>query len=493
MCLNTKTIYARNTYFNTSCSPGFMDVACGHCPECRDAKKNEYVLRGWYEYVDCIRKGGFAYLETLTYNQRSLDTRTFEGIAHFSKDDIRQFFNKLYRYCKNVCSFRYQIVSEYGGSYHRPHYHVLFFIFPFQPYLKESFVYIFQKFVRKSWTEFSHYKYNPVTNVNKAIMRPLGFIDKTKTLVSRIIDRLDGIMYVAKYITKDQDYLEVQEQKFQQVVDNLRSYGDLPNYLKDVDDIDEFLKEKRKLMQPFHLESQGYGSLLTQILQDQVDRVKENPVLFDANLGLKEHKIPLYYLRKLFFDLVPSGKFSTVTGKPCMMWIPKGKLGIDFKVSQMHKRIDKNVDNYYALMSAATQYLPPDRSKDFSNKIYELLDGRTIRDFVIYKTIYQGHFHNNYAFKSDASSWVDFYTKSLYPCTDMDNLCYSEDPAERAQARRNVMCNVINDSINPIWRDFDLVDLMFKEVLEEKNKKVTFERERLRKIQSQLKLLKPFT
>lgn len=69
-----------------------------------------------------------------SFTLQPLENREFDVKSYgsrelcFSKKDIDRFFRYLR---KDRPGIRYFLVSEYGGEYHRPHYHLIFFNCPF--------------------------------------------------------------------------------------------------------------------------------------------------------------------------------------------------------------------------------------------------------------------------------------------------------------------------------------------------------------------------
>lgn len=70
MCTRPVTVlnpkYKNNTFIRTV-DKEYICVPCGHCSECQQKKINDYVVRGYYEWLDCVSNGGFALFDTLTF------------------------------------------------------------------------------------------------------------------------------------------------------------------------------------------------------------------------------------------------------------------------------------------------------------------------------------------------------------------------------------------------------------------------------------------
>lgn len=155
----------------------FINVPCGNCIECSDAKRNDLFVRASYEYYNMIRNNGIAYFVTLTYHNKCLPR--FRHRPCFNRSDVTNFLRRLrarhFKFCKSFGhkyhGLRYFVTSEYGHETHRPHYHmVLFSYYPINEYL-------IPYLVKSTW----HFG---IVNV--------------QTLESNV-----GIHYVAKYAGKD--------------------------------------------------------------------------------------------------------------------------------------------------------------------------------------------------------------------------------------------------------------------------------------------------
>lgn len=155
----------------------FINVPCGKCIECSDAKRNDLFVRASFEYKSMLKAGGIAYFVTLTYANNCLPT--FNHRPCFNREDVTNFLRRFrarhFKFCKkfkySYDGIRYFVTSEYGHETHRPHYHMVIFCYhPINEYL-------IPYLVRSTW----HY----------------GIVD-VQSLESNI-----GIHYVSKYAGKD--------------------------------------------------------------------------------------------------------------------------------------------------------------------------------------------------------------------------------------------------------------------------------------------------
>nr|QJB20520.1 MAG: replication initiator protein [Microvirus sp.] len=98
-------------------SGGFDTVPCGKCGSCLLNKMNEWSFRLQQE----AKAASDVIFLTLTYSE---DFVPPDGVC---KEHLQLYFKKLRRYV----DFRYYLVSEYGPTTFRPHYHALIFFTDF--------------------------------------------------------------------------------------------------------------------------------------------------------------------------------------------------------------------------------------------------------------------------------------------------------------------------------------------------------------------------
>lgn len=488
-CLTPSHIYNRACILNASASSAFLTVPCGHCPECVDSKTLEYKYRAYNEWQDTLDKGGFAFMDTLTFNEESFSSkRRFHGMRSFRPEDITMLFKKLRSRCVDKYTFRYFLSAEYGGLYKRPHYHVIFYVIPVDKhYLLERAVYEFRRFVKESWTEpvlNSKGKQLFTTNkfgYHKPVMRSLGNLDKVSSLMSRVIDRVDGMCYVAKYVVKCDDFVQEIKAKFDYLVEN--TVHDSESY--------EALEHEYRRAMPFHRQSKGFGASVLPYLESIKIDLANDPCVVNLKINKDKIPLPMYFIRKLFYKTekiinYDTGEvFQTKTGKDQFRWVPT-PLGEAFELYQKTKQIDRYVKKYYDAQMNFFIYLEDGKQK--YKDVWRLLDGRPLKDFIIYKLIYKDHLHNNFAFGTDTKRW-DLFFKASRQQGITDNYAYSDDKHEKEEFRKYLVQNMINDSINPIWKDFDQIDHIFDEYFKAKSEFVLFQRKYISDVKLKLKLL----
>lgn len=483
-CLNPLHIYNRSTYVNRESGSLFMEVPCGKCEECQNFKRVEWLLRAYYEWQDCVKRGGFGLFDTLTLNPETLSKRTKFGIPCFSKTDIRLFLKKFRKRMNDSgYTFRYIITCEYGELKHRPHYHILFFVYPPDTMSAKYHALRVNDMVKDSWTEpiinedGSIKTYRDSDGLVKYEMRSMGFNDTPSLCIQHIINSSYGLRYVTKYITKDDEY-------YKQILSMKKV---LLNRIT-TDEVIKDICEWFELAKPFHLQSLGFGSCALKDLELIKDEIINDPRLKVLAIDSKKPiPIPMYYLRKLFYDLYKQPFNSPITGKPLYKW-RLTKLGKLFKTVQIEKRINRFSDIYANIAANACTY-SVDGAETFK-QISSLLGNRTWKDYAIYRLIYKGHYNNGCLFVEDITQWLSFYLSSLEEGSE-ENYAYHDCSYLRAIYRKSEKRIVINDTYNPDWEYFDEITNLLNEI--EKRKQVYLELESIKKNETRknLSILKP--
>ncbi len=483
-CTNPLHIYNRSTLVNRNSGALYLDIPCGKCEECQNFKRMEWLLRAYYEWKDCIKCNGFGLFDTLTYNPESLEKRTKYGIPCFSKSDLRLFLKKLRkRMSSQGYSFRYLITCEYGEKKHRPHYHILLFVIPPDNMSPKYHALRVNDMIKQSWTE-------PVLNEDGTIqvkvdsdglvkyqMRSLGFNDKPCDCIQHILNSSFGIRYVTKYITKDDEYY-TQLLSMKKVLLNRLTTDDVIN------DICDWFDSAK----PFHLQSLGFGaSALKDLELIKNDLINDPRIKVQSIDPINPIPVPLYYLRKLFYDLYKTPYVSSVTGKPLYQW-RLTKYGELFKTVQIEKRLQRYANKYADLAANARTYSVD--GDELQKQITSLLGSRTWFHYSVYRNIYKGHYNNNQLFVDDCNNWLDFYISSLKEGNE-ENYCYHEDVFLRYRYRRNECRKVINDTYNPEWENYDEITNLLNQIQNKKNLFLELESLKLKETRKNLSILKP--
>lgn len=95
-------------------------VPCGKCMACLQTKRSHWTFR----LNEQLRNSSSAYFVTLTYENNKVPLSE-NLIPEVSKRDVQLFIKRLRKRTKS--QIRYYLVSEYGSTTHRPHYHAIMF------------------------------------------------------------------------------------------------------------------------------------------------------------------------------------------------------------------------------------------------------------------------------------------------------------------------------------------------------------------------------
>lgn len=347
MCYRPLHLTNRTLDFNPDIDKVRYDVPCGHCGECINQKREDWRVRTYYEYLDTKRCGGRTIFVTLTYNKENVPV--YDNKLCFSKKHI-QLFNKRVRNelkRQNIyLDYKYLVTSEYGGQTKRPHYHALLF---FKGYVS---IYTIRSLIRDCWS--------------------YGFVKFGDNLGE--VYGNGACKYVTKYITKDIDFL----QEFK--------------YIYDAKDIK--LLEKFKQYQPFHMQSQGLGIYALEVVPKNI--LEQGRIYVPSDDPNKCYvRIPLYFDRKLFFDV------DLTTRPDSPRYVLNGD-GINMKKVRLQLNSDKLVNAYrdiiFSSISDADALIPHinkyastrfNNFSHFQDHLRDLLGNHTLDELVSYSLVYR--------------------------------------------------------------------------------------------------------
>lgn len=94
----------------------FLPVPCGHCRTCIALRQSYFIQRCQMECLD-----NDMWFFTITYQNSMLPRRVVNGrsIAYPDFTDVQKMFKRIRKRNFFGASFRYFVVSEYGGEKHR--------------------------------------------------------------------------------------------------------------------------------------------------------------------------------------------------------------------------------------------------------------------------------------------------------------------------------------------------------------------------------------
>lgn len=371
MCLNP--IKIRNPTLNISRSGGqklMLEVQCNKCAECQLAKRAEWSFRSYQELQHTLRTGGFVYFDTLTYSPKHLpmlsdfvDVKKYKLKNHscFCHAHFKLFLKNLRRqlnYHYKGVTFKYFLTSEYGADdryTHRPHYHILFYVYGVINPLD------FSRLVSKCWSygRTDGLPYHSIAYVSEHIYgRNVGFGANNSVDVTTAV-----CGYVAKYITKSS--------KFQEQL-NKRIFA-----LKCRIDDEEYIKQLVRQVDMFHRQSQGFGcSYLYHADERERALLAENKCLVpDKKKVFVTLPLPMYYKRKMYYV-----QKKRDDGRRYWELTDNGYTAV---VENQLKQVPKEITNYKDIMLNC-------ENKEMVSMANDLLCGRDLREFVVYDKFYRG-------------------------------------------------------------------------------------------------------
>lgn len=268
MCLSPIKLYNPSKYISKFGGQKYvMEVPCGECAECRQARRTEIYYRSFYESEFTWKNGGFVYFDTLTYATEHLPMVSTtlglrdgeEDFSCFRRKDIRLFLVRLRRQLayygyENSESLHYFVASEYGSDEeyvddngnvrkgtNRPHYHILFFVqFPIDPL-------VFSELVGKCW-QYGHtdgYPYKDALYTMKHVFGP--DYNNDQVVMRKVCN------YVAKYVLKDNEFSAKLDERMQKVWSRICDYPiDSPIGKREYRNV-------KRCMAPYTKWSQGFG------------------------------------------------------------------------------------------------------------------------------------------------------------------------------------------------------------------------------------------
>lgn len=290
MCTKPITIFNRSEYLNST-SPLKFVVPCGHCPECRKARRMEFQLLNTAEFEDVKKHGGYSLFETLTFDDKHLPR--ILGAPVFNRDlckaylkNMREWFidsvirldgfktstktRKEYRE-KTKGLFTYLLVSELGTDTHRPHHHVIFNV----------------KDPRVTW--------QMLKDASKRLWS-YGFVDNQpqKHLVNSS-DALGLWSYMTKYVLKD---LSRESRERYDNICNL-VYAATRN-IKSPEFQETLQRRLKSNINPFYMRSQFYG--LASLSVDKDEYIKDGFITYKCKDKYYKFSLPSSFVRKYLLE-----------------------------------------------------------------------------------------------------------------------------------------------------------------------------------------------
>lgn len=426
MCLQPKSIINRSKYLNLHGDKLYNVIPCNECIECQDERINAYLARADAEMKLTNEKNGLCYVDTFTYNDTYLPLLTRgmnvirndgekantehiyrKGIPIFCRDDVRDTFVRLRMaleragyydlvpcerikkdgtiesYTKKVVRIKHFCTTEYGGQWHRPHYHVLFFIQ--HPISHQEF----EKMLQDAWQygNLDYYKKVKCDDGSVKVIR--------KTSYDKVVNGPAALHYVAKYVVKDDDYFDYLCDSFYDGESTKKplTLREKCKYLQ------ELLPENIfKGIHPRPFVSNYFGISLANkytydpnrgyVYSDMYQFMYDNGIIEVKNkAGVITNicKIPQYIQRKLWYEPIKDFDGS-------IHW-QLSEDGLTHKLDRVAKSVELLTDRYINIFQNIGNFYenPCDElNLTRQNELLSLLNGRSFEDFVIYKLFYKG-------------------------------------------------------------------------------------------------------
>lgn len=300
MCRFPIHIANRSRSFRDACCPTQFVVPCGHCSECRRSVQDDWFVRSFYEYKDCLSKGGQVFLILLTIDDEHLplwsDTRyqpwekygftipVFDpSYLKSFRDKVRVFVTRKFGK-ERARGIKFFFASEYGHKTGRPHYHALIYL-PFSV----------------SKNEFIGTSNNKYTDGIFARAWSFGFIGVNKKH-GCLVFNANGLAYVMKYLHKRDKWSKLYD------LDKYRIF--LSEYAALEDEPDKHTRKYRLFLRscPRHYQSKSFGVCGLQYYCSPDGEPCYDKFLDKVNLSslgyISKHtyNVPRYFYRKCFYD-----------------------------------------------------------------------------------------------------------------------------------------------------------------------------------------------
>lgn len=455
MCLNSRTIMPKYREVNLAGYRFRVNCKCGKCVECEQEKAQDFVTRFHYDATYTIQKGGYVYVDTLTYNDRHLPKHF--GIAHFCNADVKRFksnlekktiefilkYKGLSRATKNYneakalyrADCKVLLIEEYGGDYHRPHLHLVIF-----NRIPEVNSIMLERCVMESWIDSKG--------------KRLGGIEARPAVEKELKSSIGTGVYLSNYLSKRDDYYEVIGQKRKHLVEK---FG------KDSLTVKKFDKLYATEFKPRNIFYQGFGSKLESFYKAEDLLVSNKITIPDSIKVLKEVRIPEYTVRRVFKERIKreDGTYAerwTETGIEYIQAWEKQKFD---GVVRFYRRLIDNYDSYASFIRKDDDLSYEDVEKSVKERVESLLAGRPLEKFVEYILYYKDRFSHQLGNIREINGVKRRY---VYPDKDLGARVISllQNPDCRLDFDyRELSYMAINDTHNEAWHDFDRLSILF--------------------------------
>ena len=316
-------------------------VRCNKCAACQQYNRNVWYFRAFYEFKNCVEQNGYVLFDCLTYSPKYVpkisqyyDVPKRLDCYCFDYSHLRLFMVRLRRYLRKYDvenNLRYFASTEYGtklNGTHRPHIHMLFYCT--SPELDSLTL---SRAIAHCW---------PYGRTDGLPYKSRNYV-LHNTISNSLANALRVCQYVSKYVMKDSSYQKRIDERMESILFYLyKKYIKLNGYM----DYDAWLSHpdgklaKRNVYSrigQFHRQSLHFGESalrdmdILQLLSDNLLTIPDQKKIV-MRIGL-----PLYYKRKLFYNLV------NVDGLKC--WIPN-ELGKQYLAKRENDLLERLLDQY---------------------------------------------------------------------------------------------------------------------------------------------------
>lgn len=229
-------------------------ISCGKCVECLQKRRTSWQVRTEKETIsNGVPRYKHAYLITLTYNNLHLNFSS-NGKMTLRISELQRFIDRL----RKEYPLRYLCCGEYGGKYHRPHYHILVLSNSVKPLTRLQ--------VERKWT-YGYVDFKVIKNNKKDFEKISRYI--AKYISKGECDAPDVIAF-SKYRQTLKDFLPFE----------LKHVRKPENYLKEIRSYYPTLKELRINLISKHMEECRY--LIDQRSDFPYDELYEDPTKYTS-------------------------------------------------------------------------------------------------------------------------------------------------------------------------------------------------------------------
>lgn len=443
----------------------FQNVPCLECPECKKKKASDFVARFYYDAESTLNKGGFLYLDTLTWNEKQVH-KHFK-VRHFSDDDVKRFkanmeklgINKILahrgqsRAHKNIdaakalyrLDCKLLLVEEYGGDFHRPHIHLS--VFNRIPFFTPQDI---EDMIICSW-------------VNEKGVR-LGGIENKNPYLKLVRSKVGAAKYISDYLAKDDDYYSTIQKRASEIIKkfgiNSKTYERFQCLLSN-----EF-KPKTYIYQ-------GFGRSIEEVYKAPALLARNKITIPDSFAVKKEIPIPAYTVRRVFKTRIrrDDGSYKEVWTNEGINYAIRFERKRKESVERFYKSVVESVDSFGRFLNYDENKTRVAVKDYYISRLSGLLAGRSIADFVYYKMYYKGRICDEaYRYVNEGVQPKTYYQYE-YKFEDrikMLNQVYNDDfrrDMHLSQDIRVFRPFVVSENSNPKWKDFDKLDSLFDSLI----------------------------